>query len=65
MFLFCSSCEFQRTLGILLFTGGIKSEDWEEVDEILNYLCYYLHNLRTAFFKVQRSLTASGFLNGL
>ena len=65
MFLFCNPRECQKTFGLLLFPEGIKSEHGEEMDEIINYLCYYLHILRTAFFKEQFSLTASGILNGL
>ena len=58
VFLFCTPYVRQKTL-------GIKSEHWEEMGEIISYLCQYLHNLRTVFFKEQLSLTAFGFLNGL
>ena len=65
VFLFCTHCECQKTLGLLLFPEVIKLEHWVEMGEILSYLSYYLHNLRTAFFKEQLSLIASGFLNRL
>ena len=31
VFLFCTLWECQKTLGLLLFPGGIKSEHWEEI----------------------------------
>ena len=38
-------CERHKTLGFLLFLGGIKSEHWEEMGEIIRYL----QNLKTFF----------------
>ena len=35
VFLFSTPCERQKTLGLLLFPGGIKSEQWEEMGEII------------------------------
>ena len=32
------SWERQKTLGLLLFPGGIKLEHWEEIGEIISYL---------------------------
>ena len=37
--LFSTPCERQKTLGLLLFPGGIKSEPSEEMGEIISYLC--------------------------
>ena len=64
VFLFHTACKIKKTLGLLLFPGGIKSAHWGEMGEAIGYLCWYLQNLRTAFFKKQLSLTSSGFLNG-
>ena len=36
-----------------MFPGAIKSEHWEEIGEIISYLCEYLQNLGTVFFKEQ------------
>ena len=63
-FLFCIPCECQKNIRSSIVSRGFKigtlrRNGW-------NYkLCYYLLNLRTAFFKEQLSLTASGFLNRL
>ena len=37
--LFYITCKRQKTLGLLLLPGGKKSEHWEEMGEIISYLC--------------------------
>ena len=38
MFLFYSPLKSQKTLGLLLFPGGIKSEYWEEMGEFVSFI---------------------------
>ena len=39
VFLFCTAWLRQKTLSLLLFQGGIKSEYWEELGKIISHLC--------------------------
>ena len=47
LLLFYITCKRQKTLGLLLLPGGKKSEHWEEMGEIISYLCWHLQ--RTVF----------------
>ena len=39
MLLFCTPYKRQKTLGLLLFLGGMKSKHWEEMGQIISFMC--------------------------
>ena len=37
--LFYNPCKYQKTLGFLVLSGGLKWKHWEEMAQIISYLC--------------------------
>ena len=51
LLLFCTPCEREKTLGLLLFPGSIKSEHWEEMGEIMSSFILLFTQLKNSFFQ--------------